>query len=307
MDCGFPSQLNLKQAVTLLTPPERGKGHWVGAPSAHNHQGETYLAVRFRNPVDRGYVIRIYEKIDEEELTERAEIKSEELNVESIERPALITNPESGEQELYIPVDHANNDWTIQKLDGVSEPEQFDPSTARPVFSSDSYPDGLTAIKDPYIFIAEGRYYMYYAGYDGYSEQAYLATSLDGEQWKHSYNNPVMEREHWHDYHTRISSIVPVPNQPAWLVFYGGSNKADYENNLNLRTGFGYAEDLHEIVDKTKDAPCLTAPITKKAVGIDQFATCRYLDILQKKEGHEIFMEMACEDGSFELSYIQSN
>lgn len=93
-------EIDLAGATTLFEPPSDGEGHWVGAPCLHRHGGSTYLAVRWRSPDRRGYAITIYERTKPDEFTELTRITADDLGVVSVERPALVTNPHSGDLQL---------------------------------------------------------------------------------------------------------------------------------------------------------------------------------------------------------------
>jgi hypothetical protein len=297
---GLPA-VDLGEAATVFEPPEGGEGNWVGAPCVHRYRGATYLAVRWRSPAERGYAVAVYERTVPDEFVERARLTADALGAVSVERPALVTDPRSGDLRCYLPVEHGENDWTIQKLDDVTSPTEFDPDTARDVLVPEPETTDAETVKDPYIVKLGGRYYMFYAGHDGTSERAHLATSADGESWRRAETNPVLGRSGWHDHHTRVSSVCPAPDAPTWLVFYDGSGTDDYGSTWNLRTGVAVAHDLRRPVDTTPEKPALSAPDCVDTAGLDQFGTCRYVDILRDGGDLELFAEVARTDGAFEL------
>lgn len=296
-----PPRFDPGDAETLFPPPAAAEGNWVGAPCVHVHGGETYLAVRERTPEERGRAVVMYRRVDNTSFEEVRRLTAEDLDVVSVERPALVTDSDTGNAKLYLSVDYGANEWTIQKLADVPAPAEFDPATAHDVLRPVAGESDRSTVKDPYVVTLGGRYFMFYAGHDGYSEQAHLATSVDGETWQRHSNSPVIERQYWHDYHTRVSCVVPAPDAPAWLVFYDGSGLADEGRTWNLRTGVAVSPDLERFVDTTPDGPRYAAP-TAEGAG-ETFATCRYLDILPGEDGWEVFAEVAREDGAFELRY----
>lgn len=299
-----PPDVDFADGETLLTPPKRGEGHWVGAPCIHRHGGQTYLGVRWRTPDDRGHRVTIYEYGGDGELTERRSITAAELGVVSIERMALCTEPRSGDLQCYLPVDRGGNDWVIQKLADAPTPAALDPDTARSVVTPDAGTSDAGTVKDPTIVTVGGRYYMYYAGADGLSEQAHLATSRDGATWMKHEANPVVQRGGWHDHHVRISTVIPAPDAPVWLVFYDGSGVSDHGRTWNLRTGVGVSPDLERITDTSVAGPQYAAGTAERATGVSTFAACRYLDILRTEQTWELFAEVACTDSSFELRRV---
>lgn len=298
-DGRFPA-VNLATAETVFEPPGDGEGYWVGAPCATRHDGSTYLAVRWRTPDRRGHTVTIYER-DEGQYEERTRLTAAALGVASVERAALVSDPRTGDLKLYVPVDRGANDWCVLKLDDAPEPGAFDPETARPVLTPASGTTDEVTVKDPVVVTVDERYYMYYAGHDGTSEQAHLATSVDGEDWERAASNPVLARGGWHDYHTRISCVLPSPYDDEWLVCYDGSGREDYGATWNLRTGLAASSDLERVADRSPDRPHLGAPGPGRATELDTFGTCRYLDWLVSGEDLELFAEVARPDGSFEL------
>lgn len=287
-------------AATVFDPGASGVGNWVGAPSAVTHDGSTYLAVRRRTAERRGHAVEIYE-VGGRGYDRVADLTADDLGVVSVERPALLTDPDSGALKLYLPVDHGENDWTIQKFDDVTVPDEFDPETATDVLRPRPGSIDAESVKDPYVITVGPRYYMYYSGHDGRSEQAHLATSEDGVTWTRSPTNPVLARGGWHDHHTRVSCIVPAPSAPCWLVFYEGSGTGDFGKTWNLRTGMAIAHDLESIDDVSPKAPLYSAPTTDRLVDVDVFATCRYFDVHPNGDGWDVYFEVAREDGAFEL------
>lgn len=291
------------EATTLLEPPGTGDGHWIGAPCVHEHDGTTYLAVRERTPDERGRAVIIHERIGDLEYESVLRITAPELGVVSVERPALVTDPTTGQFELFLPVDHGANQWTIQKLAPVDRPGELDPSTARDVLRPRSGESDRATVKDPYVVTVGGRYYMFYSGNDGRSEQAHLATSVEGDTWDRVPDNPIIERQYWHDHHTRVSCVIPARDAPTWQVFYDGSGLTDEGRTWNLRTGLAISEDLETFVDTTPTAPVYQAPTSTATTGVETFAACRYMDILARRDAWEVFAEVARADGAFELRW----
>lgn len=292
----------------LFAPDSPSAGHWVGAPCVHVHEGRTYLAVRVRDPRRRGHALVVYERAGSA-YDPVAELRASEFDAASVERAALATDPISGKLKCYVPVDRGTGDWRIAKLADVEHPSAFDASTAVDVLGPG--PDGsdCAGVKDPHVMVDDGRFFMYYAGFDGDREQAHLAESDDGENWRRSDENPVLESTGWHDHHTRVSCVLDRPDGPGWLLFYDGSGRDDYGRTWNLRTGTALATVPADVTDCTPDGPAFAAPTTEEATDLDCFATCRYLDVLAVEDRWEVFAEVARDDEAFELRHtsIETN
>lgn len=301
MQFGVAPSIESAETETVFAPSNEGEGYWVGAPCVHTHQGVTYLTVRERTPDERGRTLLLTERVDLAKYEPVMELSASELGVQSIERAALSTDVRTGDLKLYLSVDHGQNDWTIQKLDDVSRPDEFDASTARDVLTPHPGRSDEQTVKDPHLITLGERYVMFYAGHDGRSEQAHMATSHDGERWKRDPNNPVLPSQYWHDHHTRISCVLPAKDAPFWLVFYDGSGVEDYQPNWNLRTGVAITHDLRDIIDTSHEEPRYPGPQTGNPDITGQFGTFRYLDV--HRDGAELVMyyEAAAAHGSFEL------
>lgn len=296
-----PPDLDTSARSTIMTPAGTGEGNWVGAPCVHRHEDRTFLAVRERNPDDRGHAVVVYEQSGDE-YEEQARITADALNVTSIERPALTTDPDSDQFKLYLPIDAHRNCWHIQKLEDVDDPADFDPSTARDVLRPKSGHTDRSTVKDPVIITIGGRYFMFYAGSDGQTTHAHLATSVDGETWTRR-DEPILYSQHWHDERTRVSCVVPAPDAPVWYVFYDGSGRTDYGSTWNLRTGLAISPDLQTFVDTSPKGPIYSSSTAEHRLAPQTFATCRYMDVLRNDAGWDVYLEVAREDGSFVLAH----
>ena len=90
-------------AQTIAVPPERGPGHWVGAPSALVRDGVHYIAYRRRQPVDdgRGGDVIVGRLAADGGITELCRIDKKAMDAESLERPALVVDSD-GRWRLYL-------------------------------------------------------------------------------------------------------------------------------------------------------------------------------------------------------------
>lgn len=234
----------------------QGEDYWTGAPSIETYEDDTYIAFRERTPDERGRAIHIHRETDSgyEPVTS---VTADALDAVSVERPALITDPETDQLRLYLPVDDGDA-WRIEQLAPVDDPAAFDPETATTVLEPAPIDGDRPTVKDPVVVVDDG-FHLFYAEHDGVSEQASYAYSPDGDNFTVPNRNTVLPRNGWHDHHTRISAAVPVDD--GWLFTYDGSGTDDYGKTWNLRTGIGYATELGAMItDRSPDTPVLQAP-----------------------------------------------
>jgi hypothetical protein len=282
-------------AETILEPEGTGEGNWIGAPTIAEQDGEQYLAVRERGPERRGHTVRIYRREGDryEDVMERGK---EAIGAVSMERPDLVAR-EDGRFELYLPVEAGSNDWSMARLGPVKHPSAFDSATATTVLEPGTMSDRET-VKDGRIVRGDAGALMYYAGHDGVSEQGHVALSRDGEDWERHADNPVLPRDGWHDFHTRVSAVVDPGTMDGRLVFYEGSGIGEYKNTWNMRTGLAYEPEQGNLVDMTPDGPVLEADCETA------FSTLRYIDVVEREDGYELFFEAAQDDGTFALQRL---
>jgi hypothetical protein len=127
-----------------------GTGNWIGAASALVHGDYIFLAYRDRHPVDMGrgnhaYVARspIDDGIHFDVL---CAIDKEDMDAESLERPALDVTPE-GDWDLYLScATFHSKHWRIEKLRSRG-PADFSARTRETVFPGSKE----FGIKDPVL------------------------------------------------------------------------------------------------------------------------------------------------------------
>ena len=89
----------------LVLHAAHGTGNWIGAASALIHDDYIYLAYRDRHPVEQGRGNRVYvarSPIDDGvHFDMLCAIDKEEMDAESLERPALDVTPD-GDWDLYL-------------------------------------------------------------------------------------------------------------------------------------------------------------------------------------------------------------
>jgi hypothetical protein len=134
----------------LVLHTARGTGNWIGAASALIHRDYIYLAYRDRHPVDKGRGNRAYvarSTIDDGiHFDTLCVIDKEDMDAESLERPALDVTPD-GYWDLYLSCATFNSKhWRIEKL-RATRPQDFNARTRQAVFPGSA----AFGIKDPVL------------------------------------------------------------------------------------------------------------------------------------------------------------
>ncbi len=293
-------------------PPGNGKGNWAGAPSAfYDEERKRFLlSYRLRKPLSegRGYVTCIAESTDGREFKDIWEGKATQFNSPSIERSALLMTPQ-GRYRLYVSYVAADdNRWRIDMLEADS-PSALDPASRQTVL----HPDDADSegVKDPYILLIGGMYYMYVP----YGPRATitpgstaeelhgtgnvfttgriahptgLAVSVDGLhfEWKGDVIRPGHD---WDRNMARLACVVYVP--PVFSAFYDGRTGVGdvYEDRTGLAVGL--MPDHFESL--TRKEPILSSPHGTGAL--------RYMDIVPFRDRFYYFYEQSRPDGAHEL------
>lgn len=296
----------------LVKAPSEEENYWAGAPAVFtDREGTIWLTYRVRNPEERGKEIRIARSQDGLEFETVKIIKKEELNAKSVERSSLLQDPKTGDYKLYLSPDpdYSAADpqalgWHIVKLEDVNKPADFNPSTAKVIVSPEGTESETGPVKDPYVINVGWKYYMFYTGKDGGGEQAHLAISVDGENWcKARKINPILGREGWHDFHTRVACVLP--REQGFIIYYEGTNRRWYQPMYNLQTGIATSLDFQRFFDVTPEEPVLSSPTPSSSSPYEGYETLRYLDYALIENKILFYYEVANENGAFELRVTQ--
>ena len=134
----------------LVLPVAHGPGNWIGAASAMIHGDHIYLAYRDRHPVDKGRGNRAYvacSPIDDGiKFDTLCIIDKEDMDAESLERPALDVTPD-GDWDMYLScATFDSKHWRIERL-RAGRPEDFSARTRETVFPGSA----AFGIKDPVL------------------------------------------------------------------------------------------------------------------------------------------------------------
>ena len=325
---GIAPLFDPEEGTTILEPPGQGKGYWVGAPSViyDDDKGKFYIYYRRRKPremldvgspttrkkkesedsreIGRGYECGISESSDGVKFHEIWTASKELFGSISVERGALVKTLE-GKYRLYIGyVAPEDSKWKIDMVEADS-PEKLDPKTRKLVLAPEDCE--VEGVKDPYILIVGGKYYMLvsYATSpkrpaEGLHDTADifntgkttsrtgLALSSDGVNftWIADVLSPGVG---WNAYAARATSVLYVA--PVFNVFYDGG--ASVDENYEERTGLAITFDLMNYHHVTDQAPLLVSPHASGSL--------RYMDVVRLGEDIYYYYEYARPDGSHEL------
>ena len=157
-------------------------------------------------------------------------LDQDRFGAESLERPAL-TRTRDGRWRLYVScATPGTKHWRIDLLE-ASAPEQLGEDNARTVFSGDE----LTAVKDPVIRFAAGRWHGWICCHplDQPGEEDRMltryATSPDGVDWTWHAAALTPQDGTWDARGVRVTAVL------ARAAYYDG--RASKDENFHERTG----------------------------------------------------------------------
>ena len=279
-----------ERSVIAVGPPGPGSGMWAGAPSVARSDGEIFMAYRLRRPVGegRGFAIVVARSADGEHFTPLLMITKEEMNTESLERPALVLTP-GGTWRLYLScATPGTKHWRIEVLE-AAHPAAFDPQQRTVVLPGDAG----TGVKDP-VILHDGSQWHLWASVHPLADPdqadqmtTEYATSADGLDW--TWHGPALSPRpgQWDARGVRISAVRM--NGGNVIAYYDGRASAaeNYEERTGVATGRGPA------------SLCADGLMTRSPYGEGGL---RYLSILDLGAyGERYYYEMARADGSHEL------
>lgn len=289
----------------ILRPDKDEPEWWAGAPSVvRDNAGIFWMACRMRMADAprglRGYEIRILQSGDGIHFEKVRSIRREDVPVPGFERPALLIDPLSHKFRLYGCGPWQEGPWRIIKFEDADSPDQFVPTSAKPVISPidklherDVPPDEY---KDPVILYAEGAYHCYVIGVVRRTERIFHFMSADGETWEPvgSPYDSIMKLDGWHDFYVRPASILPLG--AGHLFIYEGSNVKWFDPVYNIATGLGFSFDLQSVIDLTPGAPLIQSS-TPSA----RFHTWRYSHWMWVNDEIWVYAEVAAPNETNEI------
>jgi NAD(P)-dependent dehydrogenase (short-subunit alcohol dehydrogenase family) len=213
-----------------------------------------------------------------------AVLDQERFGAASLERPAL-TRTGDGRVRLYVScATPGSKHWWIELLEART-PERLAQAAGSVVFPGDE----LTAVKDPVIRFASGRWHAWICCHplDTPGEEDRMltryATSRDGVQWT-SHGAALTPRTGtWDARGVRVTAVLP------GAAYYDG--RASKEENFRERTGLAVGV-------ATAGLPTATL----RAEGSQPVADVRYVDAVREPGGAlRLFYEAPRPDGAHEL------
>jgi hypothetical protein len=263
----------------LVLHAAHGTGNWIGAASALIHDDYIYLAYRDRHPVEQGRGNRAYvarSPIDNGiHFDTLCVIDKEDMDAESLERPALDVTPD-GDWDLYLScATHSSKHWRIERV-RARRPQDFSARTRTTIFPGSA----AFGIKDP-VLVRGGdlRVFATLHPLTGSDENADQMISVDAYS-----GGPVMVPEPgtWYGRGTRLTAVVG-----EYAYFDGRASAAE---NFEERTGIAKWDGSRYIA--------VAGPASSPFGG----GALRYVSAIELPAGRvRLYYESATEYGSHEL------
>ncbi len=278
-------------SVVAVEPPGTRPGSWAGAPSAVLAGDEIILAYRLRAPVEcgRGFAVAIARSADGEKFETIQTIVKDDVDAESLERPALVLTPQ-GTWRLYLScATTGTKHWRVELLE-ASAPDAFRPAERTVVLPGDA----TLAVKDPVLAYRAGTWHLWASVHplgdplntDRMSTD--YATSADGVDWTWHGTALAPRPGEWDSRGARVSAVWFAPG--GVVAYYDG--RASAAENFEERTGLAIGSAPDELTAVG------SAPIAQSPAG----SGLRYLCAVDLGNGAErLYYEMTREDGLHEL------
>jgi len=262
----------------LVLHTAHGTGNWIGAASALIHGGYIYLAYRDRHPVDKGrgnraYVARspVHDGINFDTL---CVIDKEDMDAESLERPALDVTPD-GDWDLYLSCATFNSKhWRIERL-RAGQPQDFSARTRQTAFPGSA----AFGIKDPVLI--RGQELRIFATEHPLTEGDENADKMISVDANSGESVMVPEPGTWYSRGTRLTSVV------GDYAYFDG--RASAGENFEERTGTAQWNGARYV------------PVAGPASSPFGGGALRYVSAIELPAGLRLYYESATKYGSHEL------
>jgi len=252
---------------------------------------EIVLAYRLRRPIGqgRGFAVALARSADGVWFETVGMITREQMDTESLERPALIRNAD-GSWRLYLScATTGTKHWRVELLEAAA-PDAFDPRQRTVVLPGDSH----SAVKDPVIVNHAGTWHLW-ASVHPLDDPANTdrmttdyATSQDGVGWSWHGHALAPRPGEWDARGVRVSSARFTSD--GVVAYYDG--RASAAENFEERTGVAFGATPDRL------AAIGSAPVAEALDG----RGLRYLNIVDLGGGRErLYYELTRPDGLHEL------
>jgi hypothetical protein len=281
-----------EQGAVAVRPPGTGPGYWAGGPCAVAGDGEIFLAYRLRRPVGqgRGYAIAVARSADGVNFQTLLTIGKDEMDTESLERPALVRTPD-GRWRLYLScATTGTKHWRVEVTE-AAHPGEFDVQQREVTLPGDA----KTGVKDPVIRYHEDQWHLWASCHPLADPLATdqmtteYATSEDGLAWTWHGTALSGTPGRWDARGTRVTSVSF--GHGTVTAYYDG--RATAAENFEERTGVATGTDPAALT-AVGDGPLAASPYLGGGL--------RYVDLVPLPDGRSrLYYELTEEDGSHAL------
>jgi len=273
-----------------IEPPASEPGSWAGASSAVVTPDGIVMAYRMRTGSRRGCSVAVARSADGVRFETIQLIRKEEMDSESLERPALVLT-EWGTWRLYLScATWDTKHWRVEMIE-APEPDAFDCDKRMMVLPGSA----AAAVKDPVVKFHHGTWHLW-ASVHPLDDPAATdrmttdyASSPDGIDWTWHGQALVGRPGEWDQRGVRVSAVRFEPGRI--VAYYDGraSAAANFDERTGVATGI-----VPTALTQVEPGPVGSGP--------DGQGGLRYLDIIDLGDGRERwYYEITRPDGLHEL------